>query len=365
MPRAPSPLKPSPLKPSPLTIDGGASPSQRRQRSRAADIRQELPLSSSRGTRFRAVGEPQPRPKGKGKAAKAKAMAKIDEASSMPRRTVESPATIDVTPSATPPTVQRRYSPSVYPSAPAITATRDATAAVEVRVGGSADVRADASLPNRISALVNMAYGTRRVDPYEVFQRLTLDGQTWPNRVLHLATRRGELVGVCSSTIQPGWTAKGVGQWGLLAVAPSSLGMGVASALVRAAEARLLACESVAAIEIEYEYSPGDAYAERLRAWYEGKLGFTCDDPSARFRRAARHIEGRTWPVAAPAPSDSGAADGSVQDGAETTNASTAPGHAGAQAQHAQVSKGAVLHPRPVRPPAAMAVLPPPVASVQ
>ena len=85
------------------------------------------------------------------------------------------------------------------------------------------------------------------------------------NRVLHLAWRRGECVGVCSSTYQPPWCQEGCGHWGLVVAHVDHQGTGVASALVRAAEARLAgACEM---IQIEYEYTPGDDYSERLYAW--------------------------------------------------------------------------------------------------
>lgn len=44
--------------------------------------------------------------------------------------------------------------------------------------------------------------------------------------------------------------------------------------LVAAAEKRLLdsGCKRV---QIEYEYTVGDPYSERLLSWYEGKLGFS------------------------------------------------------------------------------------------
>merc|ERR1711972_811462 len=53
-----------------------------------------------------------------------------------------------------------------------------------------------------------------------------------------------------------------------------SQGIGVASSLVAAAERRLLdaGCKRV---QIEYEYTVGDPYSERLMAWYETKLGFS------------------------------------------------------------------------------------------
>ena len=176
---------------------------------------------------------------------------------------------------------------------------------VVVHIGSSDDMRADASLPNRISSMVNAAFGTARVDPPEVFSRLTLEGQAWPNRVLHLAYRGDTLVGCCSSTVQPGWTRKGTGQWGLLTVAAASLRTGVASALVAAAEARLVAA-GCNAIAIEYDYTPGKGYSERLRGWYEGPtgLGFSCDEDKAGFRRVCKRLRsvGSDADVSAPSP---------------------------------------------------------------
>ena len=114
------------------------------------------------------------------------------------------------------------------------------------------------------------------------------------NRVLHLAFRDdGVLVGACSSTYQPPWCEEGCGHWGLVAVAPEAQGGGVASALVRAAELRLAgACGEG---QIEYEYTVGHAYSERLRQWYETKLGFGCaagpprgPEGSTQFRKCRK-----------------------------------------------------------------------------
>eukprot|EP00971_Amphidinium_carterae_P203875 4046081-Amphidinium_carterae.1 len=60
---------------------------------------------------------------------------------------------------------------------------------------------------------------------------------------------QGKVVGCCSSTLQPPWTGSGCGHWGVLvpysapgalAVDPDYQGKGIASALVAAAEGRLL-----------------------------------------------------------------------------------------------------------------------------
>eukprot|EP00965_Chrysotila_dentata_P072247 2387859-Pleurochrysis_carterae.AAC.7 len=67
------------------------------------------------------------------------------------------------------------------------------------------------------------------------------------------------------------WADEGVGQWGLLSVAPEAMGSGVASALVREAEARLEPdCEE---IQIEYNYTHGCSFSQvrasqlRLLVW--------------------------------------------------------------------------------------------------
>lgn len=51
-------------------------------------------------------------------------------------------------------------------------------------------------------------------------------------------------------------------------------GTGVASELVRSAESRLAAA-GLKQVQIEYEYTCGDAHSQRLHNWYEGVLGFS------------------------------------------------------------------------------------------
>lgn len=249
------PSKPSPLGAVAIAKLSTGTPSSRAQREK---LREQLPASSSRGQRFQAKGEP-PSSQQKKKAKKPKPnLAPVAEAYP----------------------VNEAGPIKAYPP-------------VEVRIGTHADAKGDPTLANRIASLINEEFGSRRVDAVEIFERLTLAGQSWENRVLHLATRDGALIGVCSSTIQPGWTAAGCGQWGLLAVTSGSRGTGVASALVAAAEARLAAADGCHSIEIEYEYTPGDEFSERLRAWYEGRLSFVCEDEAAHFRRAFRAIAGK------------------------------------------------------------------------
>lgn len=145
---------------------------------------------------------------------------------------------------------------------------------IRVVIANSRMLAEDDTLVDRIVTMANGAYGRRRMSPGEVNRRISMgDAGRWSNRVLHLAFRDGDLVGCCSSTIQPPFTCFGCGHWGLMAVDPKAQGCGVGSALVAAAEDRLR-CAGCLAIQIEYNYSPGDPRSEHLRDWYEGKLGF-------------------------------------------------------------------------------------------
>lgn len=149
-----------------------------------------------------------------------------------------------------------------------------------------------------VASLANHAYGYNRLSAPEVAQRLEM-GDAGPdaNRVLHLAWRAedetGEetLVGICSSTRQTPWCPRGCGHWGLLAVKVAAQGTGVASALVRAAEHRL-SLAGLQQVQIEYEYTRGDATSERLYAWYEGTLGFSGGGAPGRqeFRRCRKRL---------------------------------------------------------------------------
>lgn len=104
-----------------------------------------------------------------------------------------------------------------------------------------------------IARMVNDAYGRARIGLDDIRGRLQGGGAAEPNRVLHLCFRgTDELVGCVSSTFQAGWTAAGCGHWGLLVVAVAVQGGGVGSALVRAAEARLVGggCAQVQALPV-------------------------------------------------------------------------------------------------------------------
>jgi GNAT superfamily N-acetyltransferase len=149
---------------------------------------------------------------------------------------------------------------------------------VVVTIGTTALAEQDPTLAQRITTMVNTSYTRALADqlpPGGVYERTSVpdvlsrlsmgDDGARANRVLHLAWRREQLVGICSSTYQPPWCEEGCGHWGLVVVDVSAQGTGVASALVRAAEERLAgACEQ---IQIEYEYTPGHEYSERLYEW--------------------------------------------------------------------------------------------------
>lgn len=156
----------------------------------------------------------------------------------------------------------------------------------ETTVGGLSGV----ALVCRLCAMVNRAYGYSRLSEHEVEGRLEMgDAGRAANRVLHIASRGGQVVGVCSSTLQAPWTPMGCGHWGLLVVDVDAQGSGVASALVRAAEQRLRAAGR-SRVQIEYEYH-GDRFSERLYRW--------CAPPRPRAR-APRLSSGRPAPPPPP-----------------------------------------------------------------
>ena len=108
-----------------------------------------------------------------------------------------------------------------------------------VTIGTSADYTS--AFARQVSDMVNTAYGYGRLSSSEVRQRLAMgDDDDRANRVLHLAWRDGKVVGCCSSTLQTPWCPRGCGHWGLLVVDVEAQGSGVASALVSAAENRLI-----------------------------------------------------------------------------------------------------------------------------
>lgn len=161
---------------------------------------------------------------------------------------------------------------------------------IVVEIGTSDMVRRDPTLPERLSKMFNASYfhalGTlapttdenkyERMSVDEVYQRLRMgDAGPRANRVLHVATRGGMLVGACSSTVQAPWCGPRCGHWGILCVDRASQGTGVARALVTAAECRL-AAGGCTHVQIEYEHTPGHAHSERLKKQYEGKWGFVC-----------------------------------------------------------------------------------------
>lgn len=125
---------------------------------------------------------------------------------------------------------------------------------VDVVIGTSALITRE--FVQDLATMVNHSYGYSRVSEHEIAQRLAMgDSLEGANRVLHVATRGGQLVGCCSSTRHTPWTPSGCGHWGLLVVAVEAQGTGVATALVHAAEQRLIEA-GLTRVQIEYEYTP-------------------------------------------------------------------------------------------------------------
>ena len=172
---------------------------------------------------------------------------------------------------------------------------------IAVVIGTSAMAESDPNLVGAITTMINGSYFDalrellppsattyNRVSEEDVQDRLEMgDAGARANRVLHLAFRgegdERKLVGCCSSTFQPPWTPEGCGHWGLLVAHTDAKGTGVASALVAAAERRLAgACHMV---QIEYDYTPGHAYSEKLMEVYETRYGFECTRPRPRASR--------------------------------------------------------------------------------
>ena len=155
---------------------------------------------------------------------------------------------------------------------------------------GTPDGRSRVETAHALTALVNEAYGYRRVSDWDMQHRL----RAGRNRVLHVAmSTDGRVVGCCSSTLFTPWCEPGCGHWGLLAVGVSHQGGGVAAALVEAAERRL-ATEGMRKVQMEYSYRLGDPLAERLLAWYEDSLGYR--GPRSReksgFRMCRKRLSG-------------------------------------------------------------------------
>ena len=162
-------------------------------------------------------------------------------------------------------------------SSDASAAAPSTTGAPLIEIGTSAHISDD--FCRQVYSMINASYGHQRVTIAEVRRRLAMGdgvGDGTANRVLHLAWRGGRLVGCCSSTRRVPWCDDECGHWGLLTVTPADRDSGVGHALVAAAEERLRAAK-LRSVQIEYEYQVGDAASERLRGWYEGSCGFSCD----------------------------------------------------------------------------------------
>jgi len=181
-------------------------------------------------------------------------------------------------------------------STPATTATGNGSSStVVVSIGNSKMAREIPDFVEAVTNMVNKAYGYMRIDEEDIMDRLQMGdpGSSRSNRVLHIAFIGKRPVGCMSSTFRVPWAEDGCGHWGLLVVDVSMQGKGIASAMVAAAESRLAGmCEE---IQMEYEFTPGDALSERLYNWYEGKCGFRCvsGPPSRRrseFRKCRKKI---------------------------------------------------------------------------
>ena len=93
-----------------------------------------------------------------------------------------------------------------------------------------------------------------------------------------------------------------------------------------AAEQRLTR-DGLRQVQIEYEYTCGDADSERLLAWYEGALGFsagskpTTSRGRTEFRRLRKRL-GKAPSVASTSPTstDGSGSERAVIDGAQETS---------------------------------------------
>ena len=137
--------------------------------------------------------------------------------------------------------------------------------------------------------MVNDSYGYNRLSGAEVRGRLAMGDDPHPNRVLHVASRGGTIVGCCSSTLQVPWCDDGCGHWGLLTVAEEARGEGVGTALVAAAEARLRAA-GLDAVQMEYEFEVGSAASERLCNGGAARPAIAAARVSTRVRLVARAL---------------------------------------------------------------------------
>lgn len=153
---------------------------------------------------------------------------------------------------------------------------------IQVEIGANMTNVSDGTI-EQITRLINEAYGQQRVSTGSVRHRV----RAGRNRVLHVATRDGQIVGVCSSTLFVPWAGPGCGHWGLLAVDPAMQGLGVGSALVAAAEARI-ADAKLGWVGMEYSYFAGDAFSERMLSWYEDSLRYVGPQTRASGFRICR-----------------------------------------------------------------------------
>jgi len=154
---------------------------------------------------------------------------------------------------------------------------------VKVVIGTTKLLGEHPELTDRLSKMINDAYAAvgghaLMLQQQPVLQRLRLgdgadargDGIMNRNRVLHVAFVGSEAVGCISSSKSTTWKAD-MGHWGLLVVDLKMQGKGIASALIAAAEARVM--ESCASLQIEYEFRHDSEHSKKLEAVY-AKRGY-------------------------------------------------------------------------------------------
>lgn len=162
----------------------------------------------------------------------------------------------------------------------------DLLADLKVVIGTSKMAEQDSTLVPRI---VNFSDKCER----DVRSRLSMGdaGNERANRLMHVALLNGVAIGWMSSSTSS-WG--GGGHWGALSVDPIAQGKGVASALVKAAEQRLLDA-GCTHIQIEYRFMVGNPAKERLYAWYEGKLGFNGGPRGSGFRCCHKELSAESF----------------------------------------------------------------------
>lgn len=161
----------------------------------------------------------------------------------------------------------------------------EGTAKVKIVIGTSAMAAENPKLAEELASIVNRSNEAaiadapsrkgshKTVTTEEMRGRLSLgDSGARCNRVLHVAMQGNVPVGCMTSSLRTPWTEAGVGHWGFLSVDPKLQGKGYASALVAHAMQRL--AWDCTEVHIEFLHTRKHAYSDRLKDWYETKMGF-------------------------------------------------------------------------------------------